>query len=50
MILVEFVILEALLPFKLIYYKFMSAKTDEIIEKLKTISLLEASELIKQIM
>nr|YP_010700302.1 ribosomal protein L12 [Euglena undulata]WCH63446.1 ribosomal protein L12 [Euglena undulata] len=27
----------------------MSAKTDEIIEKLKTISLLEASELIKQI-
>ena len=49
MILVEFVISKALLPFKSIYCKFMSAKTDEIIENLKTISLLEASELIKQI-
>lgn len=28
----------------------MSAKTDEIIEKLKSITLLEASELIKQIL
>lgn len=28
----------------------MSIKTDEIIEKLKTITLLEASELIKQIL
>ena len=28
----------------------MSVKTDEILEKLKTITLLEASELIKQIL
>lgn len=49
MILVEFVILKVLLPFNLIYCTIMSAKTDEILEKLKTISLLEASELIKQI-